>query len=92
MGAIGRLLGFDTRPSYAVDPADCDHPNLMPRWRNHDALGDPSQAMGYVCHRCHGEFLPRQVADRVAASAPPAAAEESAEELTEAAEAEPAEQ
>ncbi len=36
----------------------CMHKTLMPRWRGPQAMGDEKRAMGYVCHRCHAEFMP----------------------------------
>ena len=41
----------------------------MPRWRDHLHLDDATSPIGYVCHRCHAEFLPSQVAHLLAAHA-----------------------
>lgn len=64
MNLLSRLRG-DDRPSGNVpDPATCPHDNLIPRWRGPEVMDDDSQAMGFVCHRCHREFLPSDVVDR----------------------------
>lgn len=46
------------------DPATCPHPNLTPRWRGPEVMDDDAKAMGFVCHRCHAEFLPKAVRNR----------------------------
>ena len=73
MGLIERLFGRSPPDGNLPDPATCPHPVLLARYRNHDVLGDESQAMGYKCQRCLAEFLPRRVrAMRGGAPAAPA--------------------
>ena len=42
----------------------CPHENLVPRWRGPEVMGDDANAMGFMCHRCHSEFLPAAVVNR----------------------------
>ena len=64
MKLLDRLRG--SRPAAGnVPPAQtCAHENLVPRWRGPEVMDDDSKAMGFVCHRCHSEFLPFAVANR----------------------------
>ncbi len=64
MGLRERLRG-EGRPSGNVpDPTTCPHDSLVPRWRGPEVMDDDSLAMGFVCHRCHSEFLPYEVENR----------------------------
>ncbi len=64
MSLLDRLRG-ETRPSGNVpDQRTCPHEQLTPRWRGPEVMDDDSQAMGFVCHRCHREFLPSAVLNR----------------------------
>ena len=58
-------LRRESRPFGNVpDQATCRHEQLTPRWRGPEVMHDDAQAMGFVCHRCHGEFLPSAVVNR----------------------------
>ena len=50
------------RAGNVPDPSACPHDTLWKRWRDHRAL-EASEPIGYVCHRCHAEFLPYRVRD-----------------------------
>ena len=41
----------------------CDG-ELTPRWRGPEVMGDDSNAMGFVCHRCGRDYLPNLVSGR----------------------------
>lgn len=43
--------------------ASCAHETLSPRWADPAAMGEPARPLGYLCHRCHAEFLPYLVRD-----------------------------
>ncbi len=63
MKLLDRLRG--STPAGNVPPAEtCAHENLVPRWRGPEVMDDDSKAMGFVCHRCHSEFLPYEVVNR----------------------------
>ena len=63
MKLLDRLRG--SAPTGNVPPADtCACENLVPRWRGPEVMDDDSKAMGFVCHRCHSEFLPYEVVNR----------------------------
>ena len=64
MAGLGRLLKTPEPSGNVPDPADCECESLTPRWRGPEVMDDDSKAMGFVCHRCHAEFLPYQVRDR----------------------------
>lgn len=51
------------RPGNVPDAATCDHEALSARWRDQNGMADGAQPIGYICHRCHAEFLPPQVRD-----------------------------
>ena len=64
MQRLGKLLATP-KPSGNVPEAEsCTHATLTPRWRGPDVMDDDSKAMGFICHRCHSEFLPYQVHNR----------------------------
>ena len=64
MKLLDRLRG-SRRSAGNVPPAQtCAHENLVPRWRGPEVMDDDSKAMGFVCHRCHSEFLPYEVVNR----------------------------
>lgn len=63
MSWLTARIGKRTSAGNVPSPATCDHPALSPRWRDPAAMGEPGQPMGYLCHRCHAEFLPYQVLD-----------------------------
>ena len=56
--------GGTGRPGNLPPRDSCPHAKLSPRWRNPAVMGDDARAMGFVCHRCHAEFLPYEVRDR----------------------------
>lgn len=63
MKLLDRLAGRG--PSGNVPSAQtCPHENLVPRWRGPEVMGDDANAMGFMCHRCHSEFLPAAVVNR----------------------------
>ena len=64
MAGLGRLLKTPQPSGNVPDPADCAHETLTPRWSGPEVMDDDSKAMGFVCHRCHAEFLPYHVRDR----------------------------
>ena len=63
MSLLDRLRGA-SRAGNLPDPDTCPHEHLIPRWRGPEVMEDDSQAMGFVCHRCHREFMPYEVANR----------------------------
>lgn len=58
------LLGSDEPSGNLPRQNACPHPTLTPRWRGPEVMDDDSKAMGWICHRCHKEFLPHEVRDR----------------------------
>ena len=64
MSLLQRLRRDDRPSGNLPDPDTCPHETLTPRWRGPEVMDDDSKAMGFVCHRCHREFLPSHVADR----------------------------
>ena len=64
MRNIGRLSSAQQPSGKVPDRASCAHVTLTPRWRGPEAMDDDAKAMGFVCHRCHAEFLPYQVRNR----------------------------
>ena len=64
MRGLRALFATPRPPGGVPDPADCPCDDLTPRWRGPEAMGDDSRAMGFVCHRCHAEYLPYQVRGR----------------------------
>ena len=64
MRNIGSLF-LARQPSGNVpDAASCAHETLTPRWRGPEEMEDDAKAMGFICQRCHSEFLPYQVRNR----------------------------
>ena len=61
---LRNLFGTGQPSGNVPDPETCPHERLTPRWRGPEVMDDDSKAMGWVCHRCHAEFLPNQVRDR----------------------------
>ena len=64
MRRLGKMLGAAQPSGNVPEAASCPHETLTPRWRGPEVMDDDSKAMGFVCHRCHSEFLPYQVRDR----------------------------
>ena len=58
---MGRTSGTGT--GGIPTEASCAHETLSPRWRDPAAMGECAEPMGYLCHRCHAEFLPYLVRD-----------------------------
>lgn len=71
MAWLAGLLGRSRPTGNVPDAATCPHDTLTPRWRNRTAMDGPSAPMGYVCHRCHSEFLPAQAPHRTSRHADP---------------------
>lgn len=63
MGWLSERLRRGGTSGNVPDPRNCEHETLSPRWRDPAAMEQPAAAMGYVCHRCHAEFLPYDVRD-----------------------------
>jgi len=61
---LAKLLGGSQPSGNVPDSGSCPHEQLTPRWRGPEVMDDESKAMGFVCHRCHAEFLPYQVRNR----------------------------
>ena len=57
-------LRGERRSGNLPDQATCPHESLTPRWRGPEVMDDDSKAMGFICHRCHREFLPSAVLNR----------------------------
>ena len=64
MRGLGRMLSTPRPSGNVPDAASCAHETLTPRWRGPEVMDDDAKAMGFVCHRCHSEFLPYQVRNR----------------------------
>lgn len=63
MSWLRTMLGKTAATGNVPDAATCAHETLTPRWRDPAALEESGQPLGYVCHRCHAEFLPYAVRD-----------------------------
>jgi hypothetical protein len=64
MNLLERLRGEVPPSGNVPDASTCPHETLTPRWRGPEVMDDDGKAMGFVCHRCHSEFLPSAVENR----------------------------
>ena len=64
MSLLAKLRSAAGPSGNVPDQATCPHRQLTPRWRGPEVMDDDSQAMGFVCHRCHREFMPSAVVNR----------------------------
>lgn len=51
-----REVGFSTTPP--LDPADCWHLNLSPRWQNAEDMGKEELAYKFECPACGSTMTP----------------------------------
>ncbi len=63
MGWLAAKMGRTSSTGNVPAAASCAHEKLSPRWRDPAAMGESGAPMGYLCHRCHAEFLPYLVRD-----------------------------
>jgi hypothetical protein len=67
MSRLSKIFGEANLTYRGVSPRSnecCYEQDLTPRWRGPDVMGDDSQAMGFICHRCGREYLPLYVENR----------------------------
>ena len=64
MNLLERLRGSRASAGNAPSPDTCVCDNLVPRWRGPEGMDDDANAIGFVCHPCHREFMPYEVVNR----------------------------